>query len=148
MGEKNKKKSVEKYEKRIKDLEQQLAVEMLKTETLGSKEAMNEVELKKYQTKAQKLESKVNEIKQESDNKERKRRESFSQLQNSYWKKLVDAEDNHEKSIKALKHEIVRLQNEMTEHKKKIEWLTTTKYNLIVECDKQMNELRNVVTVY
>merc|ERR1712048_626905 len=65
-----------------------------------------------------------------------------------YWKKLVDAEDNHEKQIKALKHEIVRLQNEMTECKKKIEWLTTSKYNLIVECDKQMNELRNAVTVY
>merc|ERR1712228_1013386 len=83
-AEKDKKQSNESYEQRINDLEQRLAVEMLKNETLGSKEAMNGMELKQYKSKAEELETKVSEIKQQNDSKERQRRESFSQLQNSY----------------------------------------------------------------
>ena len=147
-AEKKNKKSIEEYEKRIKDLEQQLAVEMLKNETLDSQTAVNDMELHKYKSKAEELESHLNEVKQESDSKERKRRESFSQLQNQYWTKLLEAEHTHEAQIKKLKHEIVRLQTETMECKKQIEWLKTSKMNLIVECDKHMSELRKAVTVY
>merc|ERR1712129_470550 len=140
-AEQNKKKTEDGYkskirelEARIEDLDQQLAVEMLKSGTVESKVAVSEMERSKYMKRAEELESKVSEIKQEHDSKERKRRESFSQLQNQYWTKLLEAEDDREQRIKKFKQ--------------KIEWLTTSKCNLIIECDKQMNDLRNAVTVY
>jgi len=154
-AEKTKKKTEDGYKQKIKelearvlDLDQQLAVEMLKSGTVESKVAVSEMEKDKYMKRAEELETKVSEIKQEHDSKERKRRESFSQLQNQYWTKLLEAEDDAQQKIKKLKHEIVRLQADATEYKKSIEYLSASKRNLIVECDKQMNDLRNAVAVY
>merc|ERR1712204_63636 len=110
--------------------------------------AVSEMERSKYMKRAEELESKVSEIKQEHDSKERKRRESFSQLQNQYWTKLLEAEDDSAQRIKKLKHEIVRLQEDATSFKQKIEWLTTSKCNLIMECDKQIKDLRSAVVAY
>merc|ERR1711933_309000 len=144
-AEQTKKEMVQQYEDRIKELEKKLAVEQLKNETAASKQEIDSIEVTKYKNKAQALEMEVVEIKK---SEEKKRRESFSQLQNSYWIKLLDAEDEHEVQIKKLKQEIVRLQKEGNTNKKTIEWLTTSKCNLITECNKQMNDLRKAVSIY
>merc|ERR1712176_1697580 len=94
------------------------------------------------------LELEMVEFKKESAKKEKVRRESFSALQNSYWKKLLEAEDDHEEQMRALKKEIVRLRGEINEGKLLVEHLTASKLNMIVECEKQMNDLRRAVQVY
>eukprot|EP01084_Bolivina_argentea_P042120 77703_1 len=136
------------YEEKIKELEEKLAIERLKTETTHSEKEMNSMELKKYKLESEQLKQQVSQIKNKSETKEKQRRESFTQLQNSYWTKLLQAEDDSAQQIKKLKHEIINLQNQITNRKKTIEWLTTSKLNLITECNRQMNDLRAAVTVY
>mmetsp|Transcript_71793 Transcript_71793/g.114275 ORF Transcript_71793/g.114275 Transcript_71793/m.114275 type:complete len:721 (+) Transcript_71793:179-2341(+) len=147
-AEQTKKQMIESYEARIKELEQKLAVHELEQATVHSKHEMNSMEVEKYKSKAKELEMTVIEIKKDTESKERQRRESFSQLQNQYWKKLLEAEDDYEVQISKLKHEIVRLQAEITNLQKSVEVLTASKLNLIMECNKQMNDLRTAVTVY
>jgi len=147
-AEQTKKEMTQQYQERIQELEKKLAVEQLKNETATSKQEMNSMEAIKYKNKAQELEVELVEIKKDSETKERKRRESFSQLQNSYWTKLLEAEDDYEVQIKKLKQEIVRLRADIDTNKKTVEWLTTSKFNLITECNKQMNDLRKAVSIY
>eukprot|EP00486_Rosalina_sp_Unknown_P017008 CAMPEP_0201596914 /NCGR_PEP_ID=MMETSP0190_2-20130828/193507_1 /ASSEMBLY_ACC=CAM_ASM_000263 /TAXON_ID=37353 /ORGANISM="Rosalina sp." /LENGTH=696 /DNA_ID=CAMNT_0048057559 /DNA_START=35 /DNA_END=2121 /DNA_ORIENTATION=- len=84
-AEQTKKQMIQEYEDKIQRLEQQLASQALETETAKSKIELNTMEASKYRTKAQELEMEVIEIKKDSEVKEKKRRESFSQLQNNYW---------------------------------------------------------------
>merc|ERR1711994_109088 len=94
------------------------------------------------------LEQEITEHHKESDKKEKERRQSFSALQSSYWTQLLQAEDESKEQIRKLKHEIVRLRGEMGDKNSTIEWLTTSKCNLLVECERQMDELRRAVQVY
>eukprot|EP01083_Nonionella_stella_P292610 995191_1 len=82
------------YEEKIKELEEKLAIERLKTETTHSEKEMNSMELKKYKLESEQLKQQVSQIKNKSETKEKQRRESFTQLQNSYWTKLLQAEDD------------------------------------------------------
>ena len=147
-AEQTKKQMIESYEDKIKNLENRLAEQELKSETAKSKNEINELEVNRYKKKQSEMELELIDLKKDAQSKEKKRRESFSQLQNSYWKKLLEAEDDHGVQIKKLKHEIVRLQQEINNLKKTIELLTTSKLNLIMECNKQMNDLRQAVTIY
>ena len=147
-AEQSKKEMEQKYKAQIKELEDQLAVANLEKTTISSREEMYSMEMSQYKEKAEMLEQEITEYKKESDKKEKERRQSFTALQNSYWTQLLQVEDESTEQIRKLKHEIVRLRGEMGDKDRTIEWLTTSKCNLLVECEKQMNDLRRAVQVY
>lgn len=147
-AEQSKNELVKRYEAEIKKLEDKLAVAELERTTISSKHEMHSMELNQYKEKTETLELEMVEIKKDAEKKERVRRESFSVLQKNYWKKLLEAEDDHGEQVNKLKHEVVRLQDEITAQKQMVEWLTNSKNNLLVECNKQMDELRRAVQIY
>jgi len=147
-AEQSKKDLVQKYKAQIKELEEQLAVANLEKTTISSREEMFSMELSQYKEKAEMLEQEITEHQKISDKKEKERRQSFSALQNSYWTQLLQAEDESKEQIRKLKHEIVRLRGVMGDKDLTIESLTTSKRNLVVECSKQMNDLRTAVQIY
>jgi len=147
-AEQSKKELEQHYKSKIRDLEDRLAESNLEKTTISSREEMYSMEVSQYKEKAEMLEQEITEYKQESDKKEKVRRQSFTALQNSYWTQLLQAEDESKEQIRKLKHEIVRLRDMMGEKEVTIEWLTTSKCNLLVECEKQMNDLRRAVQVY
>merc|ERR1712176_841654 len=147
-SEQSKKEMEQKYQAQIKELEDKLAVANLEKTTISSREEMFSMEANQYKEKAELLEAEMTDFKKQSDQKEKVRRQSFTALQNSYWTQLLQAEDESKEQIRKLKHEIVRLGGEMGDKNSTIEWLTTSKCNLLVECEKQMDELRRAVQVY
>ena len=146
--EQSKKEMEQKYKAQIKDLQDQLAVANLERTTISSREEMTSMEMMKHKEKAEMLEQEMSEYKKESDKKEKERRQSFTALQNSYWTQLLQVEDESTDQIRKLKVEIVRLRNVENEKERTIEWLTTSKRNLVVECAQQMNDLRRAVQIY
>merc|ERR1719361_2202024 len=154
-AEQSKKEMEQNYKAEIKRLEELLAVADLEKTTIGSREHMISMQMDQWKEKAETLEEEkhflteqMEEEKKKSEKKEKERRQSFSALQNSYWTQLLQAEDESTEQIRKLKHEIVRLRDSITEQGKTIEWLTASKCNLLVECEKQINDLRRAVQLY
>merc|ERR1719361_2947267 len=154
-AEQSKKEMEQNYKAEIKRLEELLAVADLEKTTIGSREHMISMQMDQWKEKAETLEEEkhflteqMEEEKKKSEKKEKERRQSFSALQNSYWTQLLQAEDESTEQIRKLKHEIVRLQDSITDQRKNIEWLTASKCNLLVECEKQINDLRRAVQLY
>eukprot|EP00485_Elphidium_margaritaceum_P016913 CAMPEP_0202726078 /NCGR_PEP_ID=MMETSP1385-20130828/184428_1 /ASSEMBLY_ACC=CAM_ASM_000861 /TAXON_ID=933848 /ORGANISM="Elphidium margaritaceum" /LENGTH=826 /DNA_ID=CAMNT_0049392291 /DNA_START=35 /DNA_END=2516 /DNA_ORIENTATION=- len=139
-AEQNKKRITEEYEAKLMQLEQKLSAEQLHNETVISQQTVKEAEAEKYKSKATQLEHKVIALKKETTSSERQRRESLGAMQNEYWRKLIKTEDDHKEQIQSLKNEIVRLQE-------KVQRVSAEKCNVLVESNKQMNDLRRAIVV-